>query len=81
MLESNYIKIYAGSFIIAQLIFDKLDEIGINPILKDDNQTGLTAVMVDDYQSLIEIYVHKDEEDKAIPIVEDIISRTTAVKE
>ena len=37
MFESNYIKIYAGSFIIAQLIFDKLDEIGINPILKDDN--------------------------------------------
>jgi len=81
MLESNYIKIYAGSFIIAQLIFDKLDEIGINPILKDDNQTGLTAVMVDDYQSLIEVYVHKDEEERAIPIVEDIISRTTAVKE
>jgi len=81
MLESNYIKIYAGSFIIAQLIFDKLDEIGINPILKDDNQTGLTAVMVDDYQSLIEVYVHKDEEDKAMPIVEDIITRTTAVKE
>ncbi len=81
MLESNYIKIYAGSFIIAQLIFDKLDEIGINPILKDDNQTGLTAVMVDDYQSLIEVYVHKDEENKAIPIVEDIISRTTAVKD
>lgn len=81
MLESNYIKIYAGSFIIAQLIFDKLDEIGINPILKDDNQTGLTAVMVDDYQSLIEVYVHKDEENKAIPIVEDIISRTTAIKD
>jgi len=81
MLESNYIKIYSGSFIIAQLIFDKLDDIGINPILKDDNQTGLTAVMVDDYQSLIEVYVHKDEEERAIPIVEDIISRTTAVKE
>jgi hypothetical protein len=81
MFESNYIKIYAGSFIIAQLIFDKLDEIGINPILKDDNQTGLTAVMVDDYQSLIEVYVHKDEEKKAIPIVEDIISRTTAVND
>ena len=81
MMESNYIKIYSGSFIIAQLIFDKLDEIGINPILKDDNQTGLTAVMVDDYQSLIEVYVHKDEEEKSIPIVEEIISQTTAVND
>ncbi len=79
MLESNYVKIYAGNFIIAQLIFDKLDEIGINPILKDDNQTGLTAVMVEDYQALIEVYVHKDEESKSIPVVEDILSHTTTI--
>jgi hypothetical protein len=80
MLESNYVKIYTGNFIIAQLIFDKLDEIGINPILKDDNQTGLTAVMVEDYQALIEVYVHKDEENKAMPVVEDILSRTTTIE-
>ena len=79
MLESNYVKIYAGNFIIAQLIFDKLDEIGINPILKDDNQTGLTAVMVDDYRALIEVYVHKDEESRSIPVVQDILSRTTTI--
>ena len=81
MLESNYIKIYTGNFIIAQLIFDKLDEIGINPILKEDNQTGISAVMVEDYQALIEVYVHKDEATKAKPVVEDINSRTTAVKD
>jgi hypothetical protein len=81
MLESNYIKIYTGNFIIAQLIFDKLDEIGINPILKEDNQTGISAVMVEDYQALIEVYVHKDEAARAKPVVEDIISRTTAVKD
>ena len=79
MLESNYVKIYAGNFIIAQLIFDKLDEIGINPILKDDNQTGLTAVMVDDYRALIEVYVHKDEESKSIPVVEEVLSSTTTI--
>lgn len=81
MLESNYIKIYTGNFIIAQLIFDKLDEIGINPILKEDNQTGISAVMVEDYQALIEVYVHKDEAVRAKPVVEDIISRTTAIKD
>ena len=81
MLESNYLKVYTGNFIIAQLIFDKLDEIGINPILKEDNQTGISAVMVEDYQALIEVYVHKDEASKAIPVVEDIVSKTTATKE
>ena len=77
MFESNYTKIYAGNFIIAQLVFDKLKEIGINPILKDDNQTGITAVMVEDYQGLIEVFVHNDELEKATPVVDEVIAKTT----
>ena len=78
MFESNYTKIYTGNFIIAQLVFDKLDEIGISPILKDDNQTGITAVMVEDYQGLIEVYVHNDELEKATPVVESVLAQTSA---
>ncbi len=77
MFESNYTKIYTGNFIIAQLVFDKLDEIGISPILKDDNQTGITAVLVEDYQGLIEVYVHNDELEKATPVVESVLAQTS----
>lgn len=78
MFESNYTKIFAGNFIVAQLVFDKLEGIGINPILKDDNQTGVTAVLAEDYQSLIEVYVHNDELEKAVPIVEEVVAQTSA---
>lgn len=78
MFESNYTKIFSGNFMLAQLIFDKLEEVGINPILKDDNQTGVTAVLVEDYQGLIEVYVHNDELEKSIPIVEEVVTQTSA---
>lgn len=78
MFESNYTKIFSGNFMLAQLIFDKLEEVGINPILKDDNQTGVTAVLVEDYQGLIEVFVHNDELEKSIPIVEEVVAQTSA---
>ena len=78
MFESNYTKIFSGNFMLAQLIFDKLEEVGINPILKDDNQTGVTAVLVEDYQGLIEVFVHNDELEKSIPIVEEVVTQTSA---
>ncbi|RLD29427.1 MAG: DUF2007 domain-containing protein [Bacteroidetes bacterium] len=71
-METHYTKIFTGSFIIAQLIQSRLEDIGIEPILKDDFKTGLRAVLVTDYPRLIEIYVHNDELEKAVPVVENV---------
>jgi Putative prokaryotic signal transducing protein len=68
-METHYTKIFTGSFIIAQLIQTRLEDIGIEPILKDGFKTGLRAVLVTEYPRLIEIFVHNDELDKAIPVV------------
>ena len=73
-METNYTNIYTGSFIIAQLIQTRLEDIGIEPILKDDFKTGLRAVLVTDYPRLIEVFVHNNEVDKAVPIVEGILA-------
>jgi hypothetical protein len=75
-METHYTKIYTGSFIIAQLIQARLEDIGIVPILKDDFKTGLRAVLVTDYPRLIEVFVHNDELDKAIPIVQSALAET-----
>lgn len=74
MTESEYVKIFTGSFIIVQLIQSSLEDIGIEPILKDEFQTGLKAVLVNDYPSIIDVYVHKDELDRALPVVQGIES-------
>lgn len=78
MFESHYKKVYSGNFIIAQLIYNKLQDIDINAVLKDDNQIGISAMLAEDYEGLVEVYVHEDEYNKALPIVETVIGETTA---
>lgn len=41
MKDSNYIKIYTGSFIIVQQMISALEEIGINAVVKDETESGL----------------------------------------
>jgi hypothetical protein len=74
MKDSNYIKIYTGSFIIVQQIINALEEIGINAVVKDETESGLISVFGASNPNLQRIYVHKDEIEKAVPIVEEITS-------
>ncbi|WP_111309485.1 putative signal transducing protein [Confluentibacter sediminis] len=69
MTDSNYIKVFTGSFIIVQLISDKLNSIGISPVIKDETESGRLAGFGSSIQGLQEIYVHKDELAKAIEVV------------
>jgi hypothetical protein len=71
-MDSSYIKIYTGSFIIAQLIVDKLDAVGISPIVKDESESGRLAGFGSSVQGYQEIYVNEEELDASIPIVESV---------
>ncbi|MEP1486909.1 MAG: DUF2007 domain-containing protein [Algibacter sp.] len=77
MSNSNYIKIYSGSSIFVQRIVLDLENQNIFPVIKDETEsariTGYINVISPDFQEQ-EIYVHKDELDKAILIVENITS-------
>lgn len=72
MTDANYIKIFTGSFIIVQLISEKLNAIGINPVVKDETESGRLAGFGASIQGLQEIYVHEDELDKAVEVVESV---------
>ena len=74
MLESNYIKIYTGSFIIAQLIVDQLESIGISPVVKDETESGRLAGFGAAMPGSQELYVTKEELDLSVPIVESVTS-------
>lgn len=75
MSDSNYIKVFTGSFIIVQLITDKLNAVGINAVVKDETESarlaGFGGGIVPGFQ---EIYVNNDELDKAVEIVESVNS-------
>lgn len=70
MLKSNYIKIYTGNGILVQLMQQRLEAIGINPIIKDETESGRLAGFAASSIDMIEIHVHKNELDQAVKIIE-----------
>jgi hypothetical protein len=73
VMESSYIKIYSGSMIIVQLLISRLEEIGISPVIKEQNESGLDPKIYGGHL-LQQIYVHKDELEKAVPIVQSALA-------
>lgn len=68
----DYIKVFSGSFIIVQLVLDRLKSAGINAIIKDESESGRLAGFGSAIQGFQELYVSKDELDFAVPIVEEV---------
>lgn len=71
MSDSNYIKIFTGSLITVQRIISDLEKENINAVVKEENESGLDPKIYGGHL-LKQVYVHKDELDKAIEIVESI---------
>ncbi len=72
MNDTNYTKIYTGNFIIVQQIFQRLEKIGINPIIKDESESGRLAGFGSSIPGQQEVFVHQNELDDAIPIIEEV---------
>ncbi|WP_323027053.1 putative signal transducing protein [Gelidibacter japonicus] len=72
MIDNEYVRIFSGTFIIVQLVMDRLDSVGINAIVKDESESARMAGFGSSFQGFQELYVSKEELDHAIPIVEAV---------
>jgi len=72
MSESEYIKIYTGSFVITKLIITRLEEVGISPVIKDETESGRLAGFGPSIPMTQELYVREDELDTSVLIVEEV---------
>jgi len=77
VMESHYTRIYTGSLVIVQFLISKLEEVGISPVIKEQNESGLDPKIYGGHL-LQEIYVHNNELDKSIPIVQEVIAQMEA---
>lgn len=68
-MESNYSKLYAGSFIVVQLIRQNLEKQGITPIVKDETESARLAGFGTPSYGFQELYVRSDEKTKAEAII------------
>ena len=75
MNDSNYIKIFTGNSIIVKRIVFDLEKENIIPVVKDETESarlaGFGGGIIPGFQ---QIYIHKDELEKATPIIESITS-------
>jgi len=76
-MESHYSRIYTGSFVIVQFLISKLEEVGISPVIKEQNESGLDPKIYGGHL-LQEIHVHKDELDKAVPVIQVALAEMEA---
>lgn len=67
--DSEYTKIYYGNFILATRVKNELENAGIIPIVKDEGESQRLAGYGSMNQGFQEVYVHNDELDKAMTIV------------
>lgn len=79
MTDSNYIKVFTGDFITVKRILNDLQIEGITAVVKDETESarlaGFGGGIVPGFQ---EVYVHNDELDKALLIIEEINSELQA---
>ena len=74
MIDSDYIKIFSGTFIIVQLAVDRLQSAGINPIIKDEAGLGRHSGFGSTISGYQELYVNTNELDEAVRIIEAVKS-------
>ena len=75
----GYVKIYAGNFIIVQLISKNLEDCGITAVIKDETESARLAGFGPTTYGHQEVFVHESEEEKAIKILAYIRSEERRV--
>ena len=75
MLNSNYLKIFTGNFIIVKRLVLELEKENIIPVVKDQNESArLAGFGGGNFPGFQEVFVNKDEHEKSILILEKMNS-------
>lgn len=72
-MNQDYKKVLTGNFLMAQRVVEKLREIGINAVVKDESKSALLAGFASTMQGDQEIYVNHDETEPALKVVASIV--------
>ena len=73
-MESQYSKVYSGSFIVVQLITQNLEKEDIKAIVKDETESARLAGFGTPAYGFQEVYVHSSEKQKADGIVANTLA-------
>jgi hypothetical protein len=71
--RDDLIRVYTGTEISVIHLKEELEEGGIDVLMQNDFQSGMSADFVGGVPSSIDIYIKKTDLEKAEPIIEDFI--------
>lgn len=74
-MESDYAKIFSGSTMLAKRIVDELHQVGIEAVMKDEAESARLAGFASSMLGQADLYVNKDEVERAQPIVEAVTKK------
>jgi hypothetical protein len=68
----DYKRIYTGATVITKMLQGRLEDANIFPVIKDDLSSGTWSAF-GSTPGMIQLFVHNDEYEKAITIVENAL--------
>ena len=71
--EDDLIRIFTGSEVLVILLKGELEQTGVQSMVKNDYDAGLSAGFVSGVPSAVDLYIQKSDLDKAEPILSDFI--------
>lgn len=63
-------RIYTGPAMLAQALKSRLNDIDIEPITKDDHQSGIASGFATGVPGQVRLFIRKDELAKAQPVID-----------
>jgi len=70
---NNLIRVFTGTDVLVYLLKERLEEVEISALIKNDFQSGLTVGFVSGVPSAVDLYIQESDLKEAEPIINEFI--------
>lgn len=71
--RNNLIRVFTGTEVLVILLKERLEEVGISALIKNDFQSGISVGFVGGVPSAIDLYIQESDLKEAEPIIDEFI--------
>jgi len=70
---NDLIRVFTGTEVLVYLLKERLEEVDISALIKDDFQSGITVGFVSGVPSAIDLYIQESDLKDAEPVINEFI--------
>ena len=70
---NDLIRVFTGTEVLVYLLKERLEEVDISSLIKDDFQSGITVGFVSGVPSAIDLYILESDFKEAEPIINEFV--------